>query len=690
MAARKFVTTLHVTAGGLVASAANDTIAAGDLPSLSGTYQPLDGDLTALAALSGTHTIYYRSAADTWSAVTIGSGLDFTGATLSATGSGGTVTSVTLTQPAAGLTITGSGVAITGTGTPTFALADDLAALEALSGTHTIYYRSAASTWSAVTIGTGLDFTGATLSCTVTGGGTYTADEITIHLSGTNEFGVIAGVYQPADATLTALAAFNTNGLLTQTAADTFTGRTITGVANRTTITNGSGVAGNPTVDISSAYVGQSSITTTGTLTGGATGAGFTVALGTSTVTGILGSANGGTANGFTKFAGPVTSEKTFTLPNASSTIVTYETAGTFSTAQTFINSSGIKINDTDASNTLGLVVGSNLTGNRTLTIAPGDANRTITLSGDTTLSGTNTGDQTTVSGNSGTATALATARAIYGNNFDGTAALSQIITSVYGGTGNGFAKFAGPATSEKTFTLPNASDTVGCLGQAQSWSAAQTFVNSSGIKIQDTDASHTLGIVGGSNLTAARTLTLTTGDASRVITLTGDPTLVAGTMVPDSRTVSAGGIATGGGDLSANRTITVTAAVQSDQEAGTSTTVVTSPGVQHYHPSASKAWVHFTVSGSTVTIVASYNVSSVTRTAAGDYTVNFTTAFSSGNAYTFAATGALNTAGNAILTMSPSNTTAPAAGSFRLSITTSAGVFDDPKRMGLIFMGDF
>lgn len=51
-------------------------------------YQPLDGDLTALSALTGTHTIYYRSAASTWSAVTIGTGLDFTGATLSANGTG--------------------------------------------------------------------------------------------------------------------------------------------------------------------------------------------------------------------------------------------------------------------------------------------------------------------------------------------------------------------------------------------------------------------------------------------------------------------------------------------------------------------------------------------------------------------------------------------------------------------------
>lgn len=63
--------------------------------------------------------------------------------------------------------------------------------------------------------------------------------------------------------------------------------------------------------------------------------------------------------------------------------------------------------------------------------------------------------------GNSLTATTLATTRAIYGNNFDGSAALTQIIASTYGGTGNGFAKFSGPTTSEKTFTLPNASSTL-------------------------------------------------------------------------------------------------------------------------------------------------------------------------------------------------------------------------------------
>lgn len=55
---------------------------------------------------------------------------------------------------------------------------------------------------------------------------------------------------QAYDATLAALASYNTNGLITQTAADTFTGRTLTGTTGQVIVTNGNGVSGNPTVSL--------------------------------------------------------------------------------------------------------------------------------------------------------------------------------------------------------------------------------------------------------------------------------------------------------------------------------------------------------------------------------------------------------------------------------------------------------
>ena len=55
---------------------------------------------------------------------------------------------------------------------------------------------------------------------------------------------------QAKDATLTALAAFNSNGSLHQTSADTFVARTLTGTASQITVTNGDGVAGNPTISL--------------------------------------------------------------------------------------------------------------------------------------------------------------------------------------------------------------------------------------------------------------------------------------------------------------------------------------------------------------------------------------------------------------------------------------------------------
>jgi hypothetical protein len=70
------------------------------------------------------------------------------------------------------------------------------------------------------------------------------------YCNGTSWTAFAAGSSQPLDATLTSLAAYNANGILVQTSADTFAGRSIASTANRTVVTNGDGVSGNPTINV--------------------------------------------------------------------------------------------------------------------------------------------------------------------------------------------------------------------------------------------------------------------------------------------------------------------------------------------------------------------------------------------------------------------------------------------------------
>lgn len=69
---------------------------------------------------------------------------------------------------------------------------------------------------------------------------------------------------QAYDATLAALSSYNTNGLLTQTASDTFTGRTLTGPAFGISVSNGNGVSGNPTIALANDLAALENLTGTG------------------------------------------------------------------------------------------------------------------------------------------------------------------------------------------------------------------------------------------------------------------------------------------------------------------------------------------------------------------------------------------------------------------------------------------
>lgn len=66
-----------------------------------------------------------------------------------------------------------------------------------------------------------------------------------------------------------AISQLNAVGFAVRTGAQTWIQRQLTGAANRISVTNATGVASDPVIDISASYVGQTSITTVGTINSG-------------------------------------------------------------------------------------------------------------------------------------------------------------------------------------------------------------------------------------------------------------------------------------------------------------------------------------------------------------------------------------------------------------------------------------
>lgn len=97
-----------------------------------------------------------------------------------------------------------------------------------------------------------------------------TAGTTASNLSITNPQGIAGDITLTTAGDLNAfLASQVSTGFPVRTAATTWSQRQIVGTSNRISVTDGGGVAGNPTIDIANTYVGQNTITTLGTISTG-------------------------------------------------------------------------------------------------------------------------------------------------------------------------------------------------------------------------------------------------------------------------------------------------------------------------------------------------------------------------------------------------------------------------------------
>lgn len=117
--------------------------------------------------------------------------------------------------------------------------------------------------------------------------------------------------------------------------------------------------------------------------------------------------------------------------------------------------------------------------------------------------------------------------------------------------------------------------------------------------------------------------------------------------------------------------------ATQAEQETGTATDRIVTPGRQHYHPSAAKGWVKFDGTG-TIAIDTSYNVASLTDNGVGDYSVNWDTDFSSADYAAIAISGQVHT-----------QLHSTTAGAFRFVTLDSTHSVADTGQVQVIAFGD-
>lgn len=184
------------------------------------------------------------------------------------------------------------------------------------------------------------------------------------------------------------------------------------------------------------------------------------------------------------------------------------------------LGNSGLKLLDTNASHSLVIKPGSDLTAERILTLTTGDVARTITLSGDPTLA--DWFDQAVKAASSPTFAVLTVNNS--GIHILDTDASHDLILAVGSNLSADKTLTLTTGDSDRTITLSGNPTLDDWFDQAVKAGSTVVFagvtLGNTGLHILDTNASHDLIIKPESDLTADRTLSITTGDQDRAVVL--------------------------------------------------------------------------------------------------------------------------------------------------------------------------
>lgn len=173
-------------------------------------------------------------------------------------------------------------------------------------------------------------------------------------------------------------------------------------------------------------------------------------------------------------------------------------------------------LQDTDNSHTAVLTLGSNLTAHRTLQIITGDANRTLTIAGDASVSGTNTGDQTL---NSLLPTQTGHAGKFLQTDGTNTAWTAVAATAANPTASVGLAAVNGSAS---TYMRSDAAPPID-QGMSPTWTGAHKFGNTSLRLQEEGSGAQYLLVASKGSMTADRTLNFNVNDSNREINLSND-----------------------------------------------------------------------------------------------------------------------------------------------------------------------